>query len=72
MPEPPLGDLVRHGMDHVYWLEAVGVAFPGYPSGYVTRRSETAALGPLTVAGPRRICTGFRIGPPVDSVVRPS
>lgn len=59
------------GVGQVSWLEAALLAFPGVvtPSGMESKRSETL-LGPLTVAGPRRIHTGFRVDPPADSVVK--
>ena len=59
-PPSPLGTW-RGGVGQVSWLEAASLAFPGAraPSGMESARSE-GSLGPLTVAGPRRIHTGFR------------
>ena len=50
----------------VSWLRAASLAFPTYVSGVVSTR-----VAPVTVAGPRRTCTGFRNSRPqnVDCAV---
>jgi len=52
---------------HVSWLKA------GDPPSRVSPVASwivvPLASGPITVAGPRRIFTGFRNDPPYDSVV---
>ena len=64
-PSPPRGGVLWAPDGHVSWLEAAGARLPGTrvgPSG----TSESAFRkkpGPLTVAGPRRIHTGFREPP---------
>jgi len=48
----------------VSWLEAAPSAFPGgykLPSGQTSVASSAMLCGPLTVAGPRRFHTGFRV-----------
>ncbi len=52
-------------MSDVSWLEAASFAFPerAAPVALPNERSGTSP-GPLTVAGPRRHHTGFRVGPP--------
>ncbi len=50
---------------HVSWLEAALTRLPGtpwIPVALPSRRSGKPP-GPLTVAGPRRTCTGFRKPP---------
>ena len=47
---------------HVSWLEAALTRLPGTPSGFQwhVESAFREPPGPLTVAGPRRTCTGFR------------
>jgi len=77
-PAPlPRGGELRERTRPVSWLEAASLAFPPgeiVPGQWQWRRSFSARAGrsggvvsrragPLTVAGPRRIFTGFRIDP---------
>ena len=50
----------------VSWLEAARLAFPGIPPQWLFRVDVPNSFGPLTVAGPRRILTGFRDDPPAE------
>ena len=63
---------MRERRGPVSWLEAASLAFPGacgVPSGWTEdgssaeRAGPVRCTGPLTVAGPRRILTGFRMAP---------
>ena len=67
LPSETVGEA---GVGQVSWLEAALPAFPGVgtPSG-MGGQAFRDVLGPLTVAGPRRIHTGFRVDPPADSIV---
>src|SRR5882762_10567647 len=53
---PPAREPTGGANEDVSWLRAIQLAFPGYPSGI-----EPITSLPVTVAGPRRSCTGFRI-----------
>src|SRR3989475_6593531 len=53
---PPAREPTGGANEDVSWLRAIQLAFPGYPSGI-----EPITALPVTVAGPRRSCTGFRI-----------
>ena len=51
-------------MGHVSWLEAARFSFPEPRLQWIkSNRRSGIAPGPLTVAGPRRSCTGFRNDP---------
>jgi hypothetical protein len=58
----------------VSWLEAAGSPSQnGVPSQWHNgagnaERLPQGMLGPLTVAGPRRLCTGFRDVPPASEL----
>ena len=65
-PAPPRRRRRGHGVSQVSWLKAAELAFPdhGGSSGWM-QSAFRGDLGPFTVAGPRRIHTGFRDDSPV-------
>lgn len=68
-PLPPRGGTcLGRRVGQVSWLEAAELAFPdpNGPSGWL-ESAFRVGLGPFTVAGPRRILTGFRDGPPAET-----
>jgi hypothetical protein len=64
-PAPPRRHRCGLGVGQVSWLKAAGLAFPDRKgsSGWMESAFRDD-LGPFTVAGPRRIRTGFRNAPP--------